>query len=116
MAVSSPRADKRSYQTVPPDWADEAEHRRKLAYAVNSLREGKINATGSVTLSAGTTTTVLSDANINPSSCIPLSPLTANAAAAIGTTYFSAQGSETATITHANNAQTDRTFRYAVLG
>jgi hypothetical protein len=43
-------------------------------------------------------------------------PTTANAAAEIGngTIYVSSRGKQTATITHANNSQTDRTFAYAL--
>ncbi len=104
------------YPLAATDNPDDAEHRRQIAEVANSLRDGKINATGEVTLTALSATTILADLRIGPFSTIVLSPKTANAAAAIGTTYFSSQGKQTATLTHANNAQTDRTFNYAVLG
>jgi hypothetical protein len=47
-----------------------------------------------------------------------LFPRTAHAAAelAAGGCYVSAVGSGSFTLTHANNAQTDRTFSYVCLG
>ena len=118
MAITSPRASVRSYDDVPLDWPDEKEHRRKLALGVNELRLGKIRSRGSFTLTQSQTTTTLTDANIGPDSLISWHPTTSNAAAEIGngTLYISAQDNGTATLTHANNAQTDRTFRYAVFG
>ena len=41
---------------------------------------------------------------------------TANAAAAIATTYVSARGNGTVTLTHTNDAQTDKIFTYLVIG
>ena len=118
MAIVSPRASTRGYDRVPFDWPDEREHRRMLARAVGELRQGKIDARSSFTLTANQATTTLSDPNIGPDSVIAWHPTTANAAAEIGngTLYVSSQGNETATLTHANNAQVDRTFKYAVLG
>ena len=117
MAITSPRASGRSYQTAPIDWpGKEEEWIRLIADVVNGIMDGKINATGTVTLTASTTTTTITDRRIGPDSCIELMPTTANASAAIATTYISSRGKETATLTHANNSQTDRTFGYAVLG
>ena len=118
MAIVSPRASVRAYDDVPFDWTDEKEHRRMLARAINELRLGKIRARGSFTLTQSQATTTLTDANIGPDSLISWHPTTSNAAAEIGngTLYVSAQDDGTATLTHANNAQTDRTFRYAVFG
>jgi hypothetical protein len=47
-----------------------------------------------------------------------LSPQTANAAAALATTYVQAADitKQQFVITHANNAQTDKTFGWVVLG
>lgn len=84
------------------------------------MRRGKTENVGEVTLTANAATTVLSDRRISPQSVIVWHPRTANAAAelAAGTMYVTDanMGSGTATITHANNAQTDRQFRYAVIG
>lgn len=88
----------------------------QAAEAINRHNQGKYNVTKDVTLTAGTTTTTLKDSRLSPISALLLSPKTSNAAAALATTYVSAQGQGEATLTHANNAQTDRTFRVAIVG
>ena len=101
---------------VPRTWASSAEHRGKLSDAINNILRGKLNNTGTVTLTANAATTVLADVRIGTESVIALHATTANAAAALATTYFGTTGNGTVTINHANNAQVDRTYRYAVLG
>lgn len=103
---------------MPLNWPNLEEWVRILAQAVRNILDGKINATGTVTLTASSATTTLSDRRIGPDSVILFMPTTANAAAEVGAggLYVSARTDESATITHANNAQTDRTFGYAVLG
>lgn len=105
-----------SYPIAPIDWPDPEEHRRKLAETVNGAMRGKTNNTLSITLAAGAATTVVTDERITANSCIPLAPLTANAAGALATTYWSALANGTGTLTHANNAQADRTFCAAIIG
>lgn len=116
MAVVSPRSTAPSYPSVRIDHHDASEHRRELAERINDINKGKINVVSSVTLTISVTSTTLNDTRIGPNSFIGLMPTTANAAAALSTTYVSSRGDQTATITHANNAQADRTFVYAVLG
>jgi hypothetical protein len=43
-------------------------------------------------------------------------PTTANAAAEMDGMFVSSRGKQTFTITHANNSQSDRTFKYVVIG
>jgi hypothetical protein len=88
----------------------------KIVTAVRQLMEGRSNAVGSLTLTAGTTSTAVSAPNCGPSSEVFLSPRTANAAGALGTTYVSAVASGSFTLTHANAATTDRTFGYETRG
>lgn len=95
---------------------DEARHRRELALVVQNILQGKTNNVGSLTLTANAAATTLSDKRIGANSSILLMATTANAAGALATTYFTAFGDGTCTVNHANNAQTDRTFRYAVIG
>lgn len=73
---------------------------------------------GSLTLDANQTSTVFTDPNVGASSAILYTPITANAALEIGngSMYVSSTGEGTFTITHDNNAQTDREFRYTVIG
>jgi hypothetical protein len=75
----------------------------------------RVVSVGSVTLTAGATTTVVSNLAASAQTYPFFVPLTANAAAAIGTTYVSSRGFRTFTITHANNAQVDRTFGYQLV-
>jgi hypothetical protein len=94
--------------------------------ALQALANGRSNATGTVTLRAGQTTTTVSptDANnpgainVAPQSAVFLEAKTAHAAAerAAGGLYVSAVGKQTFTITHANNAQADRSFFWVALG
>lgn len=86
-----------------------------FALAINELAGGRSNAHGTVTLTENATSTAVTNANCNSASCVKITPTTANAAAALATTYITAAvGSFT--ITHANNAQTDRIFTYAIQG
>ena len=105
-------------QSVPVDWADSVEHRRRLATALNAMLDGKSNGIGSVTLTASQATTVVTDRRVGTSSVISFMPTTANAAAEVGAggMYVSSRGDGTFTITHANNAQSDRDFEYAIQG
>lgn len=99
---------------LPPSGASE----REIAFAVHELINGRGNNTGKVTLTASATATVVQRTNGNVGSAVLLFPMTANAAAAVTTTYVT-QANVTSTgftITHASNAQTDRTFFYIVVG
>ena len=86
------------------------------ALSLQQLASGRSNATGSVTLATGATSTTVSAANCAPGSAVFLFPRTANAAAALSGTFVGTVGKQTFTITHASNAQTDRTFFYVCLG
>jgi len=97
---------------------------KKFALAIQALANGKSNAAGSITLKAGSASTVFTSAdsfginNVAPQRAIFLFPRTAHAAAelATGGCYVSSVGNQTFTVTHANNAQTDREFFYVALG
>lgn len=105
-------------QEVPTTWRDPLEGFRRLAFAINQLINGKSNNIGSVTLTASQATTTVSDRRAGVDSVVTFEPTTANAAAEVGAggMYVSAHGGGSFTITHANNAQADRTFRYVVTG
>jgi len=99
-------------------------HRRELADAISRLQQGKIGSVGSVTLTAISATTTLTDANIGPDSAIILVPTTENASKefvglldldSVGI-YPSARVNGSATLTHSNHSSSDRTFTYVVLG
>lgn len=70
-------------------------------------------STGTVTLTANATQTIVSNAAVVPTSSIFLMPNTPHAANDMATTDIVA-GTGQFTITHANNSRTDRTFTYSV--
>ena len=121
MVIPSPRAQAagQARDLAPIDWWNEVEHRRKIAEKTNQALQGKLLNVGQVTLRANFATTNLKDERIGTESYVGLDhATTANAAAekGNGTMYISSQTNGSVTITHANNAQTDRTFKYIVIG
>lgn len=92
----------------------------KLVTAVNELIRGRGNNFGSVTLTANASQTTVTDSNYGAEFVVLFDPLTANAAAELygGTMYVAEADRDNGQfiITHANNAQTDREFRYFYLG
>jgi hypothetical protein len=82
--------------------------------AIRALAEGASNSLSQVTLTPSVTTTIVSDPLATAESHVALCPLTANAAAAIPTTYVSARTQGTFTLTHASAATVDRTFSYRI--
>ena len=100
-------------QAAPASWV------QQIASVVNKLLQGKMNAVIPVTLTANSTTTVVTDARISGSSSVYLQPLTADAAAAQGGSPWvlvTSQLAGTLTLTHANDANADKTFNMLVIG
>lgn len=88
----------------------------QLWSVVNAIHSGKTRNTGSVTLNASTTTTVVNDPNFESSQVVVLTPTSSTAAAEEGTIYVSSKGNETFTLTHSNTADVDKTFDYVIHG
>lgn len=91
---------------------------KKIIISLQQLAAGRSNAVGTVTLTASVTTTAVTTANCAVGSTPILTATTDNAAAEFknGTIKVSAVANGSFTITHANSAQTDRTFLYAIVG
>lgn len=89
---------------------------RQAITAINNLIRGRSNAAIEVTLTPGATTTTVNHPNINRDSKPTLTATTANAAAALATTYVTVTAAGVAVITHANAASTDRKFNMLLLG
>jgi hypothetical protein len=94
---------------------------KRIVLAIQQVAAGRSNATGTVTLTANVATTTVTPTqtgSIAAGSTPILTAMTANAAAEVGagTIYASTVANGSFTLTHANNAQTDRIFRYAILG
>jgi hypothetical protein len=99
----------------------------QVTQSVNGLLDGFSNNTGEVTLTenSATSTVTLPHGVLSDNSVILFMPTTSNAAVelASGAMYVSARSvtnrfdsNSTFTITHTNNAQTDRTFKYVLVG
>lgn len=90
----------------------------RVSAAIRQLAQGRTNATGTFTLTANATSTVVADEYCASGSYVFFTPLTANASGAVATTYVTSAnvGNKTFTVTHANTATTDRTFAYIALG
>lgn len=86
--------------------------------AIRDLFAGRSNAVGTVTLRANQSTTTVTAINCGAGSRVFLMPTTANASAEFGngTIRISSVGQGTFTITHANNANADKTFFWVALG
>lgn len=105
-----------SLPLVPVRYPDPNTWTYLIAETVNKILSGRANNVGSLTLTANTTTTTVSD-NQFESGMVPLLiPTSANAATATANVYVSARANGSFTLTHANNAQTDRTFLYVRWG
>jgi hypothetical protein len=90
---------------------------REISNVVNNILSGKTNNTGSITLAVSSaTTTTLNDERIGYDSVILFMPRTANAASALGGLYVSARTKGSATLTHAINVLSDKTYSYVIIG
>ena len=69
-----------------------------------------------ITLIANVAVTPLNDSRLTANSAILFVPLTSNAAAAQAGVYFTGRQDGKCTINHANNAQTDKSFEFTVIG
>lgn len=104
------------YPSAPEAWANEVEHRRKLARTANLALAGKLNAVIQVTLTPNSTTTTVTDKRIGANTFVGFQATTADAAAALAGLYVSSQNNGTATLTHASASSVDRTFNVLLIG
>jgi|TARA_R110001592_G_scaffold93181_1_gene270802 hypothetical protein len=104
------------YPNVPISMPDHDLHLRLIASSLNNTIDGKINSTGSITLTANTTTSTLTNARIGENSTIVFMPTTANGRTALNTLYVSARVNGSATLTHASSGNTDQTLGFTIFG
>ena len=88
---------------------------QQKANVTNNMLRGKMNCTLDVTLRANETTTVITDPRIYSTSIFIFDPRTATAKLAYYDMYVSSVAKGTATITHTNTADTDKTFVIGLL-
>jgi hypothetical protein len=90
--------------------------RGKANYAVDQSGDGSLT----VTLTANAASTTVTDERLSYYSTVVFDPMTANAATELanGTLYVTQANRKNGvfTLTHANGASVDRTFRMAILG
>ena len=100
----------------PPDPREERPH--LIVHAVRQLAEGRSNAAGQVTLTAGAGSTLVSSAVIPPGCYPQLTPASASAAAewAAGTIHVGAVEKGGFTIFHANSADETRIVNWYAVG
>ena len=92
---------------------------RQINRAIDGLMHGRSNNVGEVTLSASTAASVVSDVRVNINSAIQFVPTTSNAAldaSSAGGVWASTVANGSFTITHPNNANSDKTFKYVITG
>lgn len=93
---------------------------RRFWDALVQMRKGKLECVAELTLTANAASTVFKDNRLSFQTVIIFDPLTTNAATELanGTLYVTAANRTNGqfTITHANNAQTDRSYFVAMLG
>jgi len=99
-----------SFNTVRLDETDQ----RRINVVLRNTVEGKTNNTGTVTLTANATTTVVADLRVGADSVLVFMPITSNAS--LENMYVRSQGKQTFTITHNSDAFTDKTFKFIVVG
>lgn len=89
---------------------------RRIVDSVRQLNDGRQNSVGTITLRPSQTTTTVTFENCSKECEVFLQARTANAAAAVPTTYISSILQGSFTITHANNVQADKTFGFLCIG
>ena len=102
--------------SIPSFQPDEIRHRRNIATWAQWVNQGHLQNVGNITLVASSATTAVVDARVGVVSFIGFMPLTANALSAGPTVWVSSQSAGGFTITHANSASVDKSFRYSILG
>lgn len=103
-----PSADRAPKDYAQP-WA------QRTVDAINRLAE-KANCAADLTLTAGATSTTMTDPRLSPFSVLTFMPTTASAATAHASIYVTGMNNGTCTVNHANTADADKTFRVAIHG
>lgn len=104
------------FPAVPLTMPNQSQHLRLVSTSLNNTINGKLNSTGTITLTASATSTTLTDERIGGDSVILFMPTTVNGKTAFANLFVSARSNGTATLTHASSSNTDQTFGYVVIG
>lgn len=113
-----------NYEGVPESMVNTNDWCFRISRVVNEIMRGRTNNVGTIILTANAASTVITlpKGILSKDSAIIFDPITANAATELyGATMYVTTANRnvtnrTITITHANNAQTDRNFIYIIVG
>lgn len=105
------------FNALPKDLDDLRKYQRLISQVVNGLMSGRSNNVLDVTLDANAATTNVVDSRIGVNTVAVCVPTTANASA-IATPYrdFTNPLNGEMDIIHANDANTDKTFKVILVG
>lgn len=90
----------------------------KINQAIEQIDQGRLNCSGTFTLAASATTTTVSAPTVANGTEIVFSPVTADAAAAMATTFIIPANVSAGSfiVSHASGASVDRTFNFVAIG
>lgn len=90
----------------------------RIVQAIRLLMQGRDNASGTLTLTPSAASTTVEAPNCAATSQVFTEPMTQHAAQerAAGTMWISSINNGNFVVTHANNAQTDRSFSWTARG
>jgi hypothetical protein len=90
----------------------------KINQAIEQIDQGRLNCSGTFTLTAGVTTTAVEAPTVASGTPIHFSPMSADAAAAMATTFVLPANVVAGSfiVSHAISGSTDRTFSWAGIG
>lgn len=97
----------------PPGGTDD---KRFVAEQFRNVNNARLDWVGDLTLRNGQTTTTYSDTRVTLNSVMVWQPVTAHAAASMNNLYMSAIQSGQIILTHSNTADTDKTYRFVIIG
>lgn len=89
---------------------------REVAEVLNNTVNGKLNCTGSFTVTPNTGTTTVVDPRASKESVILFSPTTSQAATEVNHLYVSTKNNGSFVVSHRNNGTSGRDFDYVIIG
>jgi len=101
---------------APPVSFNKGEWERRFHGWMTEANRGRVNCTGTVTLDPNQNSTTVTDSRAGTASFIGFMPTTASAAVEYGNLAVQSQGAGFFTISHSNNAITDRSYAYCIMG
>jgi hypothetical protein len=107
-----------SFSGIRASLADTELWARDVTEWSRRVMRGKLNNTALFTMTANAASTTFADERIGLETQIVFSPTTANAAAALTSTFVAegARGNGTVVVTHPNDSNTDKTYRVSFHG